>query len=302
MNKAININQVNNEYINNATDLILSAEQEYKNQIIEACNQIVSNPKYKIVLLAGPSSSGKTTTSNILRGELLKHGFESIVISLDDFFLNRKVTPKLPNGDYDYENITALDLPCLNHFVNDIFEKGTALMPTYNFITGEREKELTKVVVNENTIIIFEGIHALNPILITKHTEAMYKIYIEASSDFVYDDKLLIKASNIRLMRRLNRDFYSRGMTIDGTLKIWQNVLDGENLYIRPYKHLAHHKINSTHKYEPLIYAKELLPLLKKDKNTQNKTKQILINFLEHCNKITKEVIPEGSLLKEFLK
>ena len=230
---------------------------------------------------------------------MAEHGYESLVVSTDDFFLNREQTPRLPNGDYDYENVTALDLPYLNQFVDDMFNKGEALMPVFNFITGEREKDYKKIVLNENTIVIMEGIHALNPILFRKHEDAMYRIYICVNTNFEYDYQLLIPAKTLRLMRRLIRDYRTRGMTLEATLKIWKNVLDGEELYIKPYKNTANYLINSTHAYEPLMYAKHLLPMLKAQ--PQSKMGDKLINMLEKCEKLDSSLLPENSLLHEFL-
>jgi len=295
----INLKTVIQESESNLTKLIETSENNYKNQVKQVVNEIVKNDKYKIVLLSGPSSSGKTTTSNFIREYLAEYGYESLVISLDDFFVNRDNTPRLANGDYDFENILALDLPYLNEFVDDMFEKGSALMPTYNFVTGKREEKLNKIEINENTIIIFEGIHALNPNLITKHRSSMLKVYICASSDFVYDGKLEIKATNVRLMRRLSRDSRKRGITFKETFKMWKNVLDGEVLYIDPYKNSADIKIVSTIAYEPLLFANFLLPKLKEN-NFCNLT-QDLIDSLDLCKGLPLSTIPKDSLLNEFL-
>ena len=121
-----------------ANQLVKESEHLYKKQIRTIVNEVVLNGQYKVILLAGPSSSGKTTSSNLIRQNLSDHGYESIVVSMDDFFLNRDQTPKLPNGDYDYENYTALALEYLNKFIDDLYEKGEALMPQFNFVTGSR--------------------------------------------------------------------------------------------------------------------------------------------------------------------
>jgi len=295
----INLKSINDQKNKDLKSLIETSEKKYKDQVKQVVNAVIKNDKYKIILLSGPSSSGKTTTSNYIRDYLSEYGFESLVISLDDFFLNREQTPKLPNGDYDFENITALDLPYLNEFVDDMFTNGYALMPTYNFVTGKREKELKKIEVNENTIIIFEGIHALNPDLIKKHRDSMLKVYICASSDFVYDGKIVFKAPNVRLMRRLSRDSRKRGITIEETFKMWKNVLDGEVLYIDPYKNSADIKIVSTIAYEPLLFASFLLEKL--EKSSQNEITKELINALNLCETLPLSIIPENSLLNEFL-
>lgn len=284
----------------NTTALIQEAEELYRKQIDEIANQIVKNGKTKVVLMAGPSSSGKTTSSNLIKDRLTKHGYEPIVLSMDDFFLNREKTPRLPNGDYDYENVTALDLDYLNVFISDFFNKGEALMPTFNFITGQREKEYKKIVLKENTILIMEGIHALNPIVFKTHTNNMYKIYICVNSNFDQNGETIIPAQKLRLMRRLIRDYRTRGMSLEDTFKIWPNVLAGEDLYIKPYKNRADYLINSTHAYEPLMYSRHLGPRLEKLTN-QTELVQSLSQMLSKCNYLSTSLLPKDSLLHEFL-
>lgn len=282
----------------NPTLLIKDAEDLYHKQINDVVNDITKQDEYKIILLAGPSSSGKTTTSNLIRAGLKANDYDSLVISLDDFFLDRDRTPLLPNGDYDYENIKALDLDYLNQFVDDLFETGTALMPEYDFVTGSRKKEYKQITMKDNTMIIFEGIHALNPILFKKHNDSMYRIYICVNTNFDYNDELLIPAQKVRLMRRLIRDINHRGASLDDTYKMWPNVLAGEDLYIKPYKNTADFLINSTHAYEPMMYADMLLPLLKQN---DNEISRLLASMLEKCEKLTPTMLPQNSLLHEFL-
>ena len=283
----------------NPQKLISDAESLYRKQINEISEQIIANGKYKVVLMAGPSSSGKTTSSNLIRKNLADAGYDSIVVSMDDFFKNREDTPRLKNGDYDYENVTTLDLDYLNKFINDLFEKGEADMPVFNFITGHREKEYKHIKLTDNTIMIMEGIHALNPIVFTTHTDEMYKIYICVNTNFVVNDKTVLPAKKLRLMRRLIRDNRTRGMSLETTFNIWQNVLAGEDIYIKPYKNRADYLINSTHAYEPLMYAKHLLPALKKEESTPQVTN--LIEMLEECEPMDASLLPADSLLHEFL-
>ena len=283
----------------NPQKLISDSEILYKKQIDEIASQIITNGNYKLVLMAGPSSSGKTTSSNLLRAKLADAGYESIVISMDDFFLDRENTPHLPNGDYDYENVTALDLDYLNTFINNLMENGEAEMPTFNFVTGCREKDYSHIKLSDHTIIIMEGIHALNPIVFKNHTENMYKIYICVNTNFVIDGKTVLPAKKLRLMRRLIRDNRTRGMSLERTFNMWQNVLAGEDLYIKPYKNRANYLINSTHAYEPLMYAKHLLPALKAEK--EGPVVNNLIEMLNQCKTLDASLLPKDSLLHEFL-
>ncbi|MBO7527059.1 MAG: nucleoside kinase [Clostridia bacterium] len=283
----------------NLGKLIKDSEEIYKKQMDEIATEIAENGQYKIILLAGPSSSGKTTSSNLIRDRLYKHGYNSQVVSLDDFFVNRDKTPRLKNGDYDFESIKALDLEYLNKFIDDIFEKGEADMPEFDFLTGNRKSEYKRIKVDDKTILIIEGIHALNPIAFNKHRENMYKIYICLNTNFMEEDNLVIPAQKLRLMRRLIRDYYTRGATIKRTLEMWPNVLAGEDLYIKPYKNTADYLIDSTHAYEPLLYAYALLPLLKESETCPLLDE--LIGMLEDCLRVNPNVIPEDSLLHEFV-
>lgn len=296
---SFDLNRVNELSIQEPEKLIADAESLYRRQIDEIASDIIKNGKYKVVLLAGPSSSGKTTSSNLIRKRLSENGYDSIVVSMDDFYVDRDKTPKLKNGDYDFENVTALDLEYLNKFIADLYEKGEAEMPKFNFVTGKREEKFTNIKLNDNTIVIIEGIHALNPIVFTSHTENMYKIYICVNTNFVKEGKTVLPAKKLRLMRRLIRDVRTRGMSLAGTFDMWQNVLAGEDVYIKPYKNHADYLINSTHAYEPLMYAKHLLPALKKEEPTPAVLN--LIEMLEECEKMDASMLPADSLLHEFL-
>jgi len=300
LKETFKLDVINDLSQNNAEQLIKDSEHLYHKQIKDIVNEIALNGKYKIILLAGPSSSGKTTTSNLIRENLANHGYESIVVSMDDFFLNREDTPRLPNGDYDYENYTALDLKYLNVFVDDMFNKGEAMMPEFNFVTGRREDKYKKIVLHENTIIIIEGIHALNPTVFKSHRDSMYKIYICVNTNFDNEKhETIIPAQKLRLMRRLIRDVRTRGMALSGTFKMWPNVLAGEDLYIKPYKNTADALINSTHAYEPCMYAKTLLPKLEADNCCE--LSNSLIDMLKQCNTLDSNLLPDDSLIHEFL-
>lgn len=279
--------------------LISLGEDFYHRQISEITENILKNKNVKIVLIAGPSSSGKTTTSRLISQFLQEKGKKSVTVSLDDFFLEREKTPLLPNGKPDYENITALDIDCLNKFIDELYANKKAQMPVYNFITGLREEKGVNVEIDDNTIVVIEGIHALNPSLITKHQDSMFKVYICVDSNFNECDKLTIPAQKLRLMRRMIRDYYTRGRTIEKTLDTWQEVLDGENKFIKPFKTQADAIVDSTHMYEPLMYATHLFPLL----SSATKCPEVveLMNMISDCEKLDSSLLPPSSLLHEFL-
>lgn len=293
------LEEINNLSSLDANLLVTMGEEMYHEQIKTLVEQVLENNKIKIILLAGPSSSGKTTTSLLISKGLEEHNKKSLTVSLDDFFLDREHTPLLPNGNYDYENITAIDLKLFNDFINDLLTKKKAQMPLYDFVTGKKNKTKTLVEYDDETYIIIEGLHALNPIIINQPKETLFKVYICALSDFNYNNSCLISFTDLRLMRRCIRDYYTRGRTIDQTILGWDEVRDGERKYIDPFKNDADFFIDSTHIYEPLIFAFDLQDKL--NSSTLQKAKS-LAQMLAHCQKLSKSFIPNTSLLNEFFK
>ncbi len=294
------VDEINNLAKNDERLLIDMSERMFHNQIDEVIDEIV-NKKIKIVLLAGPSSSGKTTTSAILKQKLKDKNKTSIFVSLDDFFLNRVNTPRLPNGNFDFENVTALDIEYFNKFLSSLLTTTEAEMPKYNFLTGKREEKYIHLNIDDDTIVIIEGLHALNPILINgynKFDNYIYKIYICALSDFYDNNECLLSCVEVRLLRRLLRDYKTRGRKIQETLDTWNEVLDGEKKYIDPYISGIDFALDSIHMYEPLLYANYLLPYLKE--NTSEICK-VLVQKLNKFNPITNKLVPKDSLLHEFI-
>ncbi|MEG1751977.1 MAG: zeta toxin family protein [Clostridia bacterium] len=296
---SFNLERVNTECKNNIKDLILTGESIYSSQIKELVDDITENAKRKIILIAGPSSSGKTTTSILVKKALKKNNFNAIVVSLDDFFIERHNTPKNLDGTLDYESIHALDLTLFNNFINSLLINKQAFMPKYNFITGLRTMKTKPIILKKNTVLLIEGLHALNPLLITDHKEAIYKVYVCLNSNFYKDENVIIPAKKLRLMRRLLRDFHTRGHSISATLSLWTNVLKGEDVNIKPFKPFADFLIDSTHIYEPLLYATYLKPLLINSEQTPQVVE--LINMLDKCEPISNKIIPKNSLLWEFI-
>lgn len=298
MKNSFDLSLINKEAKDNLTELIETSEYLYRSQVRHIVKELVEY-KTRIVLLAGPSSAGKTTTSHLIRESLKAQGIDSFVVSLDDFFKNREDTPRLPDGKYDFESINAIDLEYLNKFVDDLLDKREAKMPVFDFLTGRRKPELIDVKLNDHTLVIFEGIHALNPTLIQNHDEDIYKIYICINSNFFIGKQIIIPAKRLRQMRRLIRDYYHRGHSLSKTFELWGNVVRGEDMFIKPFKTTANYILDSTHMYEPLIYASYLAPLLK---DMQEEEAKELCLMLEKCGKLKKDVIPKDSLLNEFIE
>lgn len=284
----------------NAKNLIKTSEKIYRDQVKQIANSIMSK-QIKMVLVSGPSSSGKTTTANIISKELLKKGIGSIVVSIDDFFVNIEDTPLLPDGSPDFENITSVDIDAFNTFFTELLTKHTAKMPHFNFFKHRRDS-WEQISINKNDVLIVEGIHALNPTLIKSHEfdANTYKVYAFTNSVFISKNKIVITPQYLRLMRRCYRDAFSRGREPIYTLNNWGNVCDGEKLYISPYMCNADSIIDTTHPYEVLIYANYLVKLLTPYRN--NPLAKNLLSVLSKLNHLDKKFVPQSSLLWEFIK
>ena len=287
-------------YVNkvNPEELIAKSEENYRNQIDELVNDFCEDKRKKIMLIAGPSSAGKTTSTFLINQRLEKRGYHTISLSLDDFFLDMKDRKILSDGSIDFESIYTLDLKYFGEFIDTIIDTGKAKMPHYDFLTGQRKKEYTDVEMKKGTVLLIEGLHALNPALIRGHNAEIYKTYISLNTDFYYQNKLILPARDLRLMRRCLRDYHSRNVSVETSFNLWRGVLQGEDVYIKPYKPWADYIVDSTHHYEPFLYAKYLLPLLKGVKVAKSiSLKEILKLF----QPIDKAIVPDESLVWEFL-
>lgn len=288
---------VNFEAKKNPNLLVKTSEKVYHDQIKEVVDLIIKN-KHKIVYIAGPSSAGKTTSSKLISEALKRQKITSIVISTDDFFIDREKTPILPDGNYDFDNITALDTVCYKEFIGELMNKGKSKMPIFDFYQGKRT-EYKDIQSGENDIILIEGTHAMNPVFTNEVSKKGFKIYVTLNDDFIIGREVVIPSRILRLMRRCIRDYYKRGNSIDETIKIWKNVCKGENEFISPFKANADYILNTIHIYEPLIYDFYLKPLL------INSNDNIYIkdfkNIFSKTGSLKKDLIPDDSLLWEFL-
>ncbi|MBP3630314.1 MAG: nucleoside kinase [Clostridia bacterium] len=296
-----NVEKVNrwaNEDIKHLDDI---SEKIVDDQIEKAVDQII-NGKYKFVFLAGPSSSGKTTTTKIISRKLKARGVNSLVVSLDDFFIDLEKAPRLPDGTVDKESITKIDIDCFNKFFVDIMKNNKADLPEFDFATDKRKEEYRKVEIGDEDVILLEGTHALNPSLVksNKFDNKVLKIFICVNSEFRLGSSIVITPRKLRLTRRLIRDLQTRGQSVDDTLTQWGNVCKGEDIYITPYKDLADLFIDTAHIYEPLVYDK-ILPKLLKNITKSNEYADELLGICGVCGSLSKIHVPKSSLLWEFL-
>ena len=268
-------------------------------------NEIEKNlENIKVVLIAGPSSSGKTTTSKKLSLYLKGKGINSFVLSTDDFFLERKNTPKNEKGEYLFDIPEAIDIELFNQKLNDLLEKKETLLPTYNFLTGEKEYKGKPVKLKEKDLIIIEGIHTLNDVLTSSiDRKNKYKIYISPFTPLGLDRHNHVSTLDLRLIRRLVRDYRTRGYSASETLKNWTVVNQSEERYIFPYQKEADTVLNTALIYELGVLKTYAVPILYSVdyKNEYYMEAQRIINFLRYFLDIPESALPNTALLREFV-
>ncbi len=300
-----NLEYINEHALKNPTDFVLKCEQRYNNIIEDIAKRIVEETGREIVMLAGPSSAGKTTTARKLCENLNKKGVKTYVLSLDDFYLNREDIPYLPDGTQDYETVYALDLQLFTECVNRLLMGETVKNPVFDFTTGKRsDKEFNEITLGKEDVVIIEGLHALNPVITEKIEGKLLKIYINVSSR-IYDNKgnIILNKRNMRFVRRMVRDYKFRDSTVDNTYKLWRNVTAGEDKYLFPFRDNADIKVNTIHLYESCVLKSQALPLLYESEisDEYKDDAKKLCKALEKFEDINISSVPEDSLLREFL-
>ena len=287
------------------SDIIKLTETISSNKLLELAKEIYSRRStLKIVLIAGPSSSGKTTTAKKLAMFLKSFGMNPKSLSIDDYFLNREDTPKLENGEYDYESISAINIDLFNDHLTRLINGEEVSIPTYNFIKGKGEYLGNRIMLNNDDILIIEGLHAVNEDL-TKAVakDRKYKVYISPLSDLNIDNHNMISNSDVRLLRRIVRDNRTRGYSAEDTIKTWDSVRDGEEKYIFPYQGDVNYVYNSSLIYEIGVLKLYAEPLLYGIDNTSVYYEEVirLLNFLNMFVGIPTDEIPNDSILREFI-
>ncbi len=258
----------------------------------------------RVVLIAGPSSSGKTTTSKRLSVHLMACGLKPYAISLDDFFLNRTDTPLKEDGDYDFESIYSIDLPYFNEALNKILSGEEILLPHYNFQKGEREFLGNKIKLEPNMVLVIEGTHGLNPMLTEQiPEEEKYRIYVSALTSIKLDLHNYIPTSDNRLLRRMLRDYKYRGYEAVETIRRWPDVREGEEKWIFPYQENADVMFNSALLYELSVLKPHVEPLLRQvpENREEYSVARRLLRFLEYIVPLQDKELPPTSVIREFL-
>lgn len=280
------------------------AEALQEKKYAKIADMIKEDPNKKIVLIAGPSSSGKTTSSHRLATQLMVNGIKAIPIALDDYFVNRDRTPIGEDGKPDFESLYAVDLELFNKQLKQLLAGEEVEIPLFDFLSGTRKLSGRKIKLEENQVLIFEGIHALNEEL-TKDIprENKFKMYISALTSINIDDHNSISTSNSRLLRRMVRDYKYRGHSPEKTLELWDAVRRGEEKNIFPYQEEADVMFNSNMFYEVGVLKTVAEPLLRdisRDSKYYPKAKSML-DFIQYFEPISSESVPENSILREFI-
>ncbi|MBR5763409.1 MAG: nucleoside kinase [Bacteroidaceae bacterium] len=286
------------------SQLITVSEAIQEKKISLIADQIVERGNVKVILIAGPSSSGKTTFSKRLSVQLAVNGIIPIAISLDDYFVNREQTPKDEKGDYDFESLYALDLPFFNKQLQELIDGKEIEIPTYNFEKGEREFKGKKIKMNENNILVLEGIHGLNPELTSQIPEEnKFRVYVSALTSILLDEHNYIPTTDNRLLRRIIRDTKYRGCPAQETIRRWPSVRAGEDKWIFPYQENADAMFNSALLFELAVIRNQAIPaLINVPENTPEYADAFrLFRFLLNIRSIEGKNLPPTSLLREFL-
>ena len=288
------------------SEIIMVSEAMQEKQVAKIAEEIAKRYEegVRIVLISGPSSSGKTTFCKRLEVQLITNLIHPVAISLDDYFVDREKTPKDASGEYDYESIYALDLDLINEQFNALFRGEEVELPTFNFETGQRVFKGKKLKLRENSILVIEGIHALNPEL-TEFIDDKYKyrVYVSVLTSISLDNHNWIPTTDNRLLRRIIRDYRFRGYSAEDTINRWPSVRRGEDKWIFPYQENADAMFNSAMLYELAALRKFAEPILAQvpESSKANAEAYRLLRFLRYFNYIPTEELPGTSLLREFL-
>ena len=284
--------------------LIQVSEALQEKKIGKIADEIANRKGIRMVLIAGPSSSGKTTTCKRLSVQLLTNGIKPVGISLDDYFLDRELTPRDENGDYDFEHLHALNLQLLNDQMNALFRGEEVELPRYDFPTGKSVKSGRKLQLHDDEILVVEGIHALNPELMKDvPQDQIFRVYASALTTLLLDNHNYIPTTDNRLLRRIIRDHKYRGVSAQETIRRWPSVRKGENKWIFPYQENADAMFNSAMLFELAVIKSQAEPLLEQlpENCPEYAEAYRLRKFLRYIRPIPEDQIPPTSLLREFL-
>ncbi len=299
------VEMINTRLKDDALGFVEECEESYHSQLRLLTEKICNKKGRQLIMLAGPSSSGKTTTASIIKDISQRHSRGAFVVSLDDFYKNDEETIYFEDGTPDYETIDALDTELISECLLSLEKSGECYLPKFDFIKSKRNEEFTLLKAEKDDIIIVEGLHAINPLITSKlDISSLTKVYVSVSSRILKDEKTFLSKRELRFIRRLIRDFHHRNSSVDNTFYLWKAVRMGEDRYLFPFSRLADVRIDSIHPFEPCLFKDEAIRLLDLtgSHSVYFKTAKDLIDRLECFESLDKSYLPENSLLNEFLE
>jgi uridine kinase len=299
------LEQINDAAVKDPASMIEEVEDSYRDHLENIARNITRHHRnVRVIMLSGPSSSGKTTTAHLLRDYLTEYGAKSTIVSLDDFYRGVGLAPQLPNGKFDYESVQALDVDAIKSCLLNIIETGEFSVPRYDFALGRPDGEPRHYRIGPEEMVIVEGIHGLNP-LFTRELPAgsCVKLYVSVKQQIKSANGEVISPMDLRLVRRIVRDIQFRDTTPENTIAMWPQVVEGEDRYIRPYRLSADYTVNSIHIYEPCVMRTVAIPLLRaiQEDSPYYKKARDLESRLMRFEPISASYVPENSMLREFL-
>lgn len=299
------VSDLNKQIIAKETNVLVSVtEALHEKKIVYIADKIHERKNVKVILIAGPSSSGKTSFANRLSIQLRVNGITPIAVGMDDYFVPRRLTPLKMDGSFDYESPNAIELDLFEKDISSLINGEEVKIPTFNFRTGEREYIKSPIKLEENSVIIVEGIHGLNPIILSEIKDRYkFRIYVSPLTVLNLDSTSRIATSDVRKLRRIARDNISRGYSPEETLAMYSAVTKGERKYIFPYQSMADEVFNSTLVYEMAVLKKHTIRELKKidKKSSTYEEARRLITILNLFVDIEDDLVPKNSLLREFI-
>lgn len=299
------VEDINSAVQADAAAFVEAAEEDYRQNIAGIAAEIAAeNPACRLVMLAGPSSSGKTTTAFLLKKALVKAGVGCVSISLDDFYLGESLAPLLPNGKHDYECLEALDVKEIQKCLYELVKNNRCEMPVFDFEQHVPYPHRRQVVLRDREVAVVEGIHALNPLLISMLPEfRVHRIYISVKQGVRDCSHEVLGPNDVRLVRRIVRDYHFRSASPESTLAMWHNVMRGEYRYIKPFRKDADTTVNSFHDFELNVLAGPAISLLATvpAESPEHRTAVRLAEALSRFEPIPQELVPKSSMIREFI-
>ena len=284
---------------------IKEAEDAYTQELTGFVDELMAHHDHRrhVVALSGPSGSGKTTSASRIGEILTERGVKAALLSLDDFYLGKNKAPLLPDGSFDFETVRALDLPLLHDCIEALLGEGRAMIPRFDFKTGAPAPERVEMVLGEGDVVIVEGIHAMNPQLVEAlSTDRLTRLYISIEQSIMTPDGELT-GRDLRLIRRLTRDFIHRNSSPENTLSMWVGVVHGEENYLFPYKDTADYTLNSIHAYEPCLFREVFVGHMNSVTPDSKWYAQAttLRDRMAGFTAIDRALVPENSIMREFI-